>query len=351
MRSFGKNKGKLILGLALSLIMLIAQSSSVFAESYRRQYDKFKTHKIVGKDRFDTSAKILEKGYYDSYTITVVNGNMHADAIVAAPYAKFKESNIVLVEKDRIPPVVKNQLKKSKPKEAIIIGGQGVVSKKVEDELKSMGIKIKERIGGKDRFETCLKMGRKVVGEGYGALLVENNDWRNALALTPVASVKQIPIFYSNGKTLPPGLKEMSDAYKYSFYAVGELENEEIDRRAMELSMFSVLAKGYDKTATNMEIYETFKLDIPMRDIYLVGSNNYADALSISPVAGGHYGFIAFVDDKNIDRWENFFNKYGGEINNIYVIGGGVSEDNLETIQNAIQRIQVSNEIKEANGR
>lgn len=346
MRRFGKNKRKFILGLIVSLGILATSSNLAFADEY-----EFKTHKIVGKDRFETSAKILEKGYYDSYTITVVNGNMYADAIVAAPYAKFKESNIVLVEKDRIPTVVKNQLKKSKPKEAIIIGGQGVVSKKVEDELKSMGIKIKERIGGKDRFETCLRMGKKVVGEGYGALLVENNDWRNALALTPVASVKQIPIFYSNGKTLPKGLKEMSDDYGYSFYAVGELENEEIDHRAMELSMFSVLAKGLDKTDTNMEIYETFKLDIPMRDIYLVGSENYADALSISPVAGGHYGFIAFVDDKNAMRWGDFFYKYGGEVENIYVIGGGISDRSLEIIQKNIDMIQASNAIKEANGR
>ena len=87
--------------------------------------------RIAGKNRFDTAYQISQKLAYEN--IILASGASFPDALAATPLAVVLEAPIVLTERDILPEETKTALKKAK--NIYVVGGQGVISQKVLEDI------------------------------------------------------------------------------------------------------------------------------------------------------------------------------------------------------------------------
>ena len=79
--------------------------------------------------------------------------------------ASLIDASILLVEKDYIPNETINEIKRLNPKNVYLIGGTDVVSEKVKEDIQNIidiNLKDIKRIGGVDREETSLLIGKEI---------------------------------------------------------------------------------------------------------------------------------------------------------------------------------------------
>ncbi|NSJ92950.1 cell wall-binding repeat-containing protein, partial [Coprococcus sp. MSK.21.13] len=97
-----------------------------------------KSERIYGKNRYETAVKISQKGWErGANCVILASGEGYADALCAAPLAKINDAPILLVQKNKLDLNVLRELKRLGVKNVYIIGGQGSISKEVEDKIKS----------------------------------------------------------------------------------------------------------------------------------------------------------------------------------------------------------------------
>ena len=118
--------------------------------------------RIYGSTRYDTAmevAKIYKTRERRTFKNAIVAyGKNFPDALAGGYLAKVKEAPILLVDpsaEDKVADFINQYLETGGT--VYLLGGTGVVSPSFENKVKSKGIKT-ERIGGKDRYDTNLKI-------------------------------------------------------------------------------------------------------------------------------------------------------------------------------------------------
>ena len=119
-------------------------------------------NRIFGENRYETALKVAEEaidnGVLKSNKIFLCSGISPADALSIASAAAKEKGIILLTDGNSLIDGVKKYIKSGV--KVKIIGGVGVISDKLEQELKSMGAAV-ERISGNDRYETSVKVYEK----------------------------------------------------------------------------------------------------------------------------------------------------------------------------------------------
>lgn len=166
-----------------------------------REYDI-----LAGNDRFETSVEISKEytKINNANGVVLVGKDAIVDGLSAAPFAKYKNSPILLTGKDYIPSVVMEEIKRifnnyNGVDTVYLIGGEDTISDKVYnqlvDELKKVRIK---RISGKDRYDTsiniCNEMDLSSVNNAY---IVGGYGEVDAMSVAPLAARQGAPIIVS----------------------------------------------------------------------------------------------------------------------------------------------------------
>lgn len=153
----------------------------------------YTVERIYDLDRYKTAVKIGK--FISTDTVIITTGNDYPDALAIGPFAAKKGYPILFTTKDSLNSDTKQALTDWKIKNAIIVGGVGVVSKTVEDEMNSMQIKV-TRLSGDNRYLTALKIVSNFNdGSFKGVLVATGSDFPDALAGGPLATKKDYPIF------------------------------------------------------------------------------------------------------------------------------------------------------------
>lgn len=92
--------------------------------------------RISGENRYKTSLQALDKGWSTAKNVVLVSGENFPDGLSAAPLAKKLDAPIILVNDKQINPEFLNKIKSLKTEKIFIIGGEGVISKVTENNLK-----------------------------------------------------------------------------------------------------------------------------------------------------------------------------------------------------------------------
>jgi N-acetylmuramoyl-L-alanine amidase len=121
--------------------------------------------RIYGNDRYETSSKIAKDGWSSSYYAIIASGENFPDSLSAVTLAKKHDAPILLTNSKSLNTNTREELTRMKVKKVLIIGGQGSISSKVEQDIKSMGITT-ERLGGRDRYETSIKIAERLGNPG-----------------------------------------------------------------------------------------------------------------------------------------------------------------------------------------
>lgn len=226
--NFRKIKFKLVI---MSVVILVGISSTALGIPSNPGED---ISRIYGNDRFETANKIADEfckpnnqlpidpdGYWNYKdtakekvdTIILANGFNFPDAVCSTPLTKIYNAPILLTHENNLTPSTAKQIKKMKIKNVVIVGGEGVVTKTVENQLKDIGISKIERYGGQDRYETSLLIAKKVNENSPINYLgiVSGNNWVNALTEAPMCARYNVPILLVPNTLNNDSLPKMKD--------------------------------------------------------------------------------------------------------------------------------------------
>lgn len=153
--------------------VIIAGGEGVVSKNVQAQLNKIGINNITrlgGKNRYETSieiAKYIDSNCYDVENIVLANGYAEADAMSIAAVSGRDKMPIILTESQNLNSQAYNWLKNENLNNAYIIGGTGVISDQLLNNLNSIissDIR-KNRLGGSDRYKT----NALVIERFYGA--------------------------------------------------------------------------------------------------------------------------------------------------------------------------------------
>ena len=167
-------------------------------------FEKIPSTRIAGRNRQLTAVEVSKTLFEKADTVILTSSDKMVDALASAPYGVGKNAPTLLVEKDSIMDEVLQEIKRLNPTQIIIAGGKTVISEKVEDQIKQLGIK-QQRIAGVDRFETAVKLGELVRANSNNKkeiILVNGFNNIDALTAGSLASKLNIPILLTQSDQL-----------------------------------------------------------------------------------------------------------------------------------------------------
>ena len=309
-------KNKMLIGtMVLSLISVNPVYS--FGEEKREVVDipsgaSFYHKKMIGKDRYETSNKILKEMGDKNETVILVNASeIMSDGLSASALAGKLKANIVPINPKK---VNKNTMEKvKKAKTVYLIGGYNAIPKSFESNLKNKKV---IRIGGKDRVETSEKIA-KYIGSYKKAYIVNGYTGQaDAMSISPVAARDVSPIILTKKSNSETPKKDNVD---YTVIGGENAVSEKIRKR-----FSSQRIDGKDRYETNRNVLKKFYPN--RKSISFCNGETLVDALSGTVYAKDEG--IALVNRKNnLDLLEYIStSQLGGlpfDVNFVYGGSGG----------------------------
>ncbi|TYR81286.1 SpoIID/LytB domain-containing protein [Priestia megaterium] len=250
-----------------------------------------KTERLDGPTRYETTVAISKKGWNTADTVVIANGENFPDALAGAPLAAQQGAPLLLTPADKLKPVVKEEIKRLKATKAIILGAPIVVSKGIENELKSIGITQIERIGGKDRFETAAKIAQRLNSNSTKVVITNGLNFPDALSVAPYAAKNEIPILLTRADSLPKPTADIV-ANKTEAIVIGSpvVVNEQVFSQLPNPKRYA----GPARYETNTEVVKQLKMGTDKA--YVAAGTNFPDALSGSVLAAKNNAPILLTD-------------------------------------------------------
>lgn len=314
----------------LLIITLLSFNIPVFATD-SSSLSQLQTDRLAGQNRYETSAEITKSGWTNSDYAIIASGEDFPDALCGAPLAQKYNAPILLTANDSLDEQSKNQLLRLKVKNVFIIGGVGVISSNVEQDIKNMGIEV-SRIAGNDRYETSLKVAQ-TMGQFTQAVIATGENFPDALSIAPIAAIKGIPILLTPKENLPEGLKEFINNNVQSTYVVGGITV--ISDNVLNQLPSPKRLSGINRYETNISVIKEFTNELDFSNCYIGTGENFSDALAGSALVSLTKSPIILVSNPVDQSTKDLIKDNISSIKKVIVFGekSGVPESVLISIQ------------------
>lgn len=316
---------------------------------------------VAGDNRYETAVDVANKTantkeVAENGNLVLVNGNALVDGLAASPLASVlgKASNvevapILLTKTDSLPESTKDYIKEVVSKKTTgkvkvyIVGGNAVVSEKVEKELKELGVDV-VRSGGSNREETSLKVA-ELISENkkpYNTFVVGANGEADAMSIAPVAADREEPIIVSkNGGLSKDGVQKIADLKANATIVGGtEVVSEATEKALKDAKISTSRVAGSNRQKTNAAIIDRYaKNGLNKIIVSKDGSakkDELVDALTSTSLAVKEDAPIVLATDKISDEQINALKNKADKGVFIYQIGYGVYNNVLETLATKI---------------
>ncbi|NEU05042.1 cell wall-binding repeat-containing protein [Clostridium senegalense] len=155
-----------------------------------------KTRRIAGNSRFDTSLQVA-KEIGSENGIVVVNGYNFGDALSISSIAANKGMPILLTKPENLSNDIKTFINNSGYSKSYIVGGNSVVGKNVEYNLKNC-----KRICGYDRYATNAAILNEFVDEINleSVYVVSGSNYPDALSVSSLAAKINAPLMLASSQ-------------------------------------------------------------------------------------------------------------------------------------------------------
>jgi len=330
-KSMRKHKGIF----SVILCSLLLCTSLKFPPVYAQETSEVIT-RLSGSDRYATSVAISQHGWTESTTVIIATGLDYPDALAASSLAKSKGAPILLTEKNELRSSTIDEIKRLKASQAILVGGIGVISAGVENQLKGLNLSI-TRIGGNDRYDTSKKVA-ELMGVDKGIIVATGANFPDALSIAPIAGIKSMPILLSPKNSLDPNVAEFIKGKNIPVsYIVGGTGV--LDNQVASSVPNSNRLSGVDRYATNLRINTEFSADLNFDTVYLATGRDFPDALGGSALAAKNNAPIFLTDKDSISSATLDFMK-SKNVRHVVILGGtGVVSQNVEnSVKNNINK-------------
>lgn len=288
------------------------------------------SERISGTDRYETAANIAEMGWTASDYAILASGENYPDALCAAPLAAKFAAPILLTSQNKLEEETKDQFSYLNVKKVIIVGGEGVISAKVEEAIKNLGIEVL-RAAGLNRYETSLEVA-KMMGSFDEAVIATGEDFADILSIAPIAAQKGMPILLTPGDNLSKSLKDILSTKARKTYALGD-SSILSDAVVNQLPAPQRLS-GSNRYDANTQIIQYFVNDLDLSTCYAATGEAYPDALSGSVLASLSKSPVLLVRKPLPSGTEKLIKNNASRIHKIVAFGGtgAISDSLLESL-------------------
>lgn len=184
--------------------------STAFENELKDLPYNFEVKRLAGETRYATAAEIAKVVKPQTHgEVIIATGEDFPDSLAVSAYLAMFGIPMVLVETDEIPKESLAYLNQLQPTQITIVGGAGVVSPKIENELSAMfpdaGLR---RFGGLNRYETAAQIAQALFGDNSPNLFVaKGTDFPDALAGSIFAGSTLSPIVLVKPDEVPNEMK------------------------------------------------------------------------------------------------------------------------------------------------
>ncbi|NLM05003.1 MAG: N-acetylmuramoyl-L-alanine amidase, partial [Clostridiales bacterium] len=279
--------------------------------------------RISGINRYETSYKVFNQGWESSEYAVIVYGLDYPDALCATPLAAKYNAPIILAQNKRLTEQqdLVNILKEKGVKQVFIAGGTGIIPSSFEGDLKKLGISSK-RLGGKDRYETSVAIAKELSSNTGEISLASGLGFADGLSISSIAGKRNMAVLLTGKDKLP---KSVADYIKNSninkTYIIGQtgVISDNVSKAVPNPERLG----GANRFDTNKVVFDKFKTDINLENLYIASGLDFPDALSGSALAAKGSNFVVL---SNLDVAENSIKELiknnKAEIRSVYVLGG-----------------------------
>ena len=305
---------------------------------------------IIGKNRTETAVKISQDGWKKAETVILVNDSAIPDALTATPLAYAKNAPILLTGKDGLSKETADEIKRLGAKDVIMIGGDAVLTSKVEEGLKALKLKV-DRIKGSTREETALAIAKRLDGiKDVSEIAVVNGvtGLADAVSVAAAAAEKGMPILLANPKSGLTLVEKFikDESIKSSFIIGGD---KAVSNEIAKNLPGKQRIEGANRNETNAKVIEKFYADRELDNLYVAkddmeNSGHLIDALAVGALAAKNGAPVLIASKKLNEKQINVINTK--KISTITQIGGNGNEkafDELKEIEKS-ETIKVKNE-------
>lgn len=290
----------------------------VFLKSYPA-YAAFPFKRLAGADRYATAVEVAKELNLNSGYVVLASGDNYPDALCAAPLAAKFNAPLFLAGSSGLDSGTVDEIKRRGYNRVFLVGGAGAIPAETENELISIGLNV-ERIGGKDRYETSVKVAEKIYDKGMVSI-VSGEGFADAVSFSSMAATMNIPILLTTKDSLPETVKDFimsKEVDKYLIIGGTASVGNEVEAELKNTERLW----GKDRYETNQKIMEKFENTISPDNIYIVSGLNFPDALAASLLASKNKGALYLASEYMAKEQSEYVKSKLSAAKNITVIGG-----------------------------
>lgn len=312
--------------------------------------------RISGASRYETAVEISKSGWITSEYAVIARGDDYPDALCAAPLAKKFEAPILLTERDELNSSALAELKRLGVKTVFITGGTGAVSQNIENTLKE-NLKLNvERISGKNRYETSVKIAEKLGNKNEkGVFIVSGENYADALSAAPIAAKEGMPILLTSKESLSEEvISYLKNVQTPKQYIIG-------GKAVVDSSIGNLLSnpyriQGQNRYETNAEILKEFSTKLDFTTVITaVGEGptgkEFADALSGAALAAKLSCPVILLNETLPQGVESFINDTLNKKAKVVALGGSsvLNNDVIAKMKEKINAKKIKDENNSGN--
>lgn len=274
--------------------------------------------RLSGSNRYATAVEASQNGWNESDVVVLARGDDYADALAGVPLAGKLDAPLLLTQSNKLTEVTKNEIERLGASTVYLLGGEGAISKDVEDALKALNIEVK-RLSGKNRIETAVAIAEELVGDAgtNKAVVVNGFNFPDALSVASYAAIEGLPILLTQGNTLSKETEEALNALGVTETLVigGTVAvSEDVEEAVPNATRIS----GKNRIATAIEVAKHFDLDV--NHYYVATGYQFPDALSTAALAAKEGTGLVLVGNSVSEDLAQFTKDKG--LNTLTVVGG-----------------------------
>ena len=187
--------------------IVVLGGTGVISESVRQGLEAYASSgvalRISGANRYATAAAISSQYYAPGVQAAfVATGIGFADALAGAPAAALRDSPLLLVTTNTIPPETQAELDRLNPQRIYVLGGGSSISSAVGSALNAYTDGPVTRLSGSNRYGTAAAVARAFWTKSR-AYVATGRSFADALAGGAVAGAAGVPMLLVAGSFVP----------------------------------------------------------------------------------------------------------------------------------------------------
>jgi putative cell wall-binding protein len=165
--------------------------------------------RVWGATCYDTAAALSRDAYASATHVIVATGQKFPDALSSAALAGMVHGPVLLTTPATLSSATRTEIVRLGAKSVYIVGGEGVVSRTVRDQLAAIpGVTSVKRVSGHDLYDTSREVAlevKRLGGDYTHPFLARGDDFADAMGLGPLAYASHRPILLTKRTSVPAG--------------------------------------------------------------------------------------------------------------------------------------------------